>query len=116
MLMGEVRAEQLMRGLSDSVRESLSSEQESAIREVVRKGEWDRHPVDVRLAIPSPFGRYYATFVAGPERRSGARRQVDRQKHPIMTLTNVAFAAGATLFCGLVSLGVLSLLAGILAP
>ena len=89
---------------------------EFGFREAVRRGDWDRHPVDLRMVIPTPFGRYYATFVAGPERRSDARLASDRRRNPLITLSNVAFFAIATVVCGLSAIGVLSLLAGILSP
>ena len=116
MLMGEVRAEQLMRSVAPSVRESLTEEQDQAIREAVRRGDWDRHPIDLRMVLPTPFGRYYATLVAGPDRRSKARLAADRRRNPLVSLSNVAFVAVGTLVCGLCALGLLSLMAGLIAP
>ena len=115
MLMGEVRAEQLMRSIAPTVREGFSQEQESAIREAIRRGDWDNHPVDLRFAIPTPFGRYYATFIAGPERRNAARRAADRNRRPLVTMGNIVFFATATVFSGLCAIGVLSLAAGLIA-
>lgn len=115
MLMGEVRAEQLIRSITPAVREGLTQEQVSAIREAMRRGDWDSHPVDLRLAVPTPFGRYYVTLIAGPERRNPARRAADRKKRPLATMGNILFFATATVFCGFCALGLLSLAAGILA-
>jgi len=54
--------------------------------------DWDgSHPIDLRITIPFPFGRYYVTIVAGKERRSAARLQRERRKHPLVTAGNVAF-------------------------
>ncbi len=114
MLMGEVRAEQLMRSIAPTVREGLSGEQESAIRDAIKRGDWDQHPIDLRLAIPTPFGRYYATFIAGPERRSSARRAADRKRRPLVTMGNILFFTLATVFSGFCALGVLSLAAGLI--
>ena len=52
---------------------------------------WIAHPVDIRFSLPMPFGRYYLTLVAGPERRSAARREDERQYHPLTTLGNFLF-------------------------
>ncbi len=51
MLMGQVRAEGLLRA------------QEGAIRAAVRQDVWKRHPVDIRMALPTPFGRFYLALV-----------------------------------------------------
>ena len=115
MLMGEVRAEQLMRSIAPAVREGLTQEQEAAIRTAIRRGDWDMHPVDMRLTIPTPFGRYYATFIAGPERRNPTRRAADRRRRPLVTMGNIVFFASATVFAGFCAIGLLSMAAGILA-
>jgi len=52
---------------------------------------WIAHPVDIRVSVPLPFGRYYLTLVAGPERRAAPRREDDRQRHPLSTLGNFLF-------------------------
>ena len=115
MLMAEVRAEQLIRSIAPQVRDGFTQEQESAIREAFRHGDWDTHPIDLRLAIPTPFGRYYATLIAGPERRNPARRAADRKRRPLVTMGNIILFASATVFAGFCALGILSMAAGILA-
>ena len=52
---------------------------------------WIAHPVDIRVSLPLPFGRYYLTLVAGPERRTAPRRDEERDRHPIGTIGNFAF-------------------------
>lgn len=52
---------------------------------------WAGHPVDIRLSLPLPFGRYYVTLVAGPERRSATRRAEDRQHRRLASFGNVLF-------------------------
>ena len=115
MLMGEVRAEQLLRSVDPDVRDSLSQDQERAIRDAVRRGDWDRHPIDLRMAVPTPFGKVYATFVAGPERRSSARLKADRNRSPLITLSNITFFATTTVVCGLCAIGLLCLMAGVVS-
>ena len=57
------------------------------------------HPIDLRLSIPLPFGRYYITLVAGRERRGPKRRAEDRLIHPILCTGNVIvlFLVGSVL-------------------
>lgn len=52
---------------------------------------WLGHPVDIRASVPLPFGRYYLTLIAGPERRAPARVAAERPRHPMATLANFAF-------------------------
>ncbi len=90
MLMGEVRAEGLLRAIDPAVRESFSEAQEHAIRVAARQDIWKRHPVDIRMALPTPFGRFYLALVGGRERRSAARLAVERHHHPLTGAGNLA--------------------------
>lgn len=98
MLMGDVQAEQLMRSIDPAVLQSLSPAQQEAIRQAARRDAWVGHPVDLRLSLPLPFGRFYVTLVAGREQRSGLRRRSER--HPLDSLGNICFFAGATVMLG----------------
>jgi len=60
---------------------------------------WRRHPVDLRLTVPFVGCDLYFTVVAGPERRSTARRQLERRRHPVRTLGNAAFLLLALAGC-----------------
>ncbi len=60
---------------------------------------WRRHPVDLRLTMPFIGCDLYFTVVAGPERRSTARRQLERRRHPVRTLGNAAFVLLALAGC-----------------
>jgi len=72
------------------------------------------HPVNLRLSLPLPFGRYYVTLVAGKERRCAERRAEERRKHPLLTPGNVIFLLLSILvglaFLGLLELAVFSML------
>ncbi len=70
---------------------------------------WDRHPVNLRLSIPLPVGRYYVTLVAGKERRSADRLASERRKHPLLTFGNVAVFFGLGCVCGLALLALFQL-------
>ncbi len=70
---------------------------------------WGRHPVNLRLSIPLPFGRYYVALVAGKERRSGERLASERRKHPLLTLGNVAVFFVLGTVCGLAVLALFQL-------
>ncbi len=114
MLMGDVRAEQLMRAVEPEIRESLSPQQERAIREAAQRSSWDSHSLDLRLSCPTPFGRYYITLIGGCDRRSGARRDKDRSFRPLVTIGNIAFFASVTVIAGLTAVGILGLVSGLL--
>ncbi len=59
------------------------------------------HPINVRISIPLPFGRYYLTIVGGKERRSPTRREEERRKHPLVTTGNILFLGLLGLITGL---------------
>jgi hypothetical protein len=69
---------------------------------------WVAHPVDIRLSLPLPFGRYYLTLVAGPERRSTERLANDRRERPVATAANLLFFFVGAL--GINALAILDLL------
>ena len=64
---------------------------------------WGTHPINIRITIPLPFGRWFFTFIGGPERRAPERRAKEREKHPLMTFGNVVFlfAIGTILGLGI---------------
>ena len=70
---------------------------------------WGRHPVNLRLSIPLPFGRYYVTLVAGKERRGAERLTSERRKHPLLTFGNLAVFFGLGCVCGLALLALFQL-------
>jgi len=53
-----------------------------------------RTAIDLRLSVPWFGGRYFATLVAGPERRRPARRASERVVHPLGTTGNLLFVSG----------------------
>ena len=69
---------------------------------------WMAHPVDIRVSLPLPFGRYYLTLVAGPERRSAERLVAERGRRPMATMGNFLFLFASAL--GINCLAVLGLL------
>ena len=54
--------------------------------------EWrGDHRINLRATLPLPFGAWYVTLVAGPERRRKERRREERKKHPLETTNNLMF-------------------------
>ncbi len=53
--------------------------------------DWGRHPLNLRVSLPLPFGRWYVTLVAGRERRGKDRLVEEREKHPLETAPNLMF-------------------------
>jgi hypothetical protein len=95
MMLNEVRAELFLRRLPPGVRSSLSREQELALRQAAAGKAADPHPLDIRLSVPTPWGRYYFALFGGRERRSAARRASDRRLRPLATTANAQFVGGA---------------------
>ncbi len=116
MLMGEVRAEGLLRAIDPVVRDGLSAEQEAAIRDAARQDTWKEHPVDIRLNLPSPFGCLYLTLVAGRERRGTARLVVERARHPLSGLANLIAIAGIGTVVALAGAAIFLLASGARIP
>ncbi len=116
MLMGEVRAESLLRAIDPVVRDSLSAAQEAAIRDAARQDTWKEHPVDIRPSLPSPFGRLYLTLVAGRERRGVARLAVERTRHPLSGLANLIAIAGIAATVALAGVAIFLLASGARIP
>jgi hypothetical protein len=67
------------------------------------------HPINLRLSIPSPFGRFYLTLVAGRERRNPERRAEERRRHPLVTLGNMIFLFSFGMVLGLAFLAMVQL-------
>ena len=96
--------------LPDEFHASLTPDLIRAIAEAAAPRAWATHPVDIRLSIPLPFGRYYLALVAGPERRppSGARRK--SKSTASMTASNVLFVLSiVVVFYGVLGLAALLL-------
>ncbi len=100
MMLNEVRAELFLRRLPRDVRSTLTRDQEAALRTAAAGRNLEPHPVDVRISLPTPWGRYYFAVFAGRERRSAARRASDRRHRPLTTAGNVLFAGGALAVIG----------------
>lgn len=68
-------------------------------KSVKNKRDWGQHPLNLRVSLPLPFGRWYLTLVAGREKRSQERLIEEREKHPLETASNLMF---------LLSIGIIS--------
>lgn len=113
MLMGDVRAEVLMRTIDPDIRSSLTEEQEDAIRAAACHDEWQSHPIDIRLSLPLLVGRFYLTLVAGQERRHPARLAKDRIEHPLGGTGNVIALVCLAGIVALAAFGLICALRGI---
>ncbi len=88
--------------LEQEAREELSDNSSASVRKAPGGEPWGNdHPVNIRLSIPLPLGRYYVTIVAGKERRSDERLASERKKHPLMKLGNLIVMAACGTICGL---------------
>jgi hypothetical protein len=103
------RVEEQVRRLSSEIGGDDRGTPGTAQRSAPGGESWDRHPVNLRLSIPLPFGRYYVTLVAGKERRDAERLASERRKHPLLTFGNVAVFFGLGCVCGLALLALFQL-------
>ena len=69
----------------------LTVEQRAAI--AAASGDWKAgtHRVNLRLSLPLLPKRWYFTVLGGPERRTAARRRIERARNPVRTAANMAF-------------------------
>jgi hypothetical protein len=77
--------------LPDEIHSRLTPDIKDALAQVAAPRRWGDHPIDIRLSIPLPFGRYYLALVLGPERRAEERRSTEREARPVMTAANILF-------------------------
>ena len=112
MMMGEVRAEGLWRAIDPAVREGLTAGKEDAIRTTAKQDAWQAHPVDIRLALPSPVGGLFVVLVGGRERRSATRLAIERPRNPLAGGGNLAVIGALAVVLGLAGFGLYALLAG----
>ena len=72
------------------------------------------HPINVRMTVPLPFGRYYLAVVGGKERRDEARLAAERQRHPLNAGSNGVFLFVAGLLVGFAALSLAQIAAAFL--
>lgn len=74
----------------------------------------NEHPVNLRMSIPLPHGRYYVALVAGKERRSAARRAADARNRPLATWGNLGAVFVLGVISGLAALALIQLVSAYL--
>jgi hypothetical protein len=91
--------ERFFHRLTTPIVNGLTVEQRSAIADALAAESNKAPPVNIRIGVPLPFGRWYVSIFAGSERRSPARLKRDRQVYPLTTFGNFLFiAAGIAIF------------------
>ena len=109
MTQARERVEEQVRRLASDIGGDDRGAPGTARRSAPGGESWGRHPVNLRLSIPLPFGRYYVTLVAGKERRGAERLASERRKHPLLTFGNLAVFFGLGCVCGLALLALFQL-------
>jgi hypothetical protein len=100
----------LLARLPDEIHSRLTPDLREALARAVAPRLWGEHPVDIRVSIPLPFGRYYLALVLGPERRNEARRKSESGSRRVVTAANLLFIlAVVVMFYGILGLAVLLL-------
>jgi hypothetical protein len=96
--------------LPDEIHSRLTPDLKEALARATAPRAWGEHPIDIRLSIPLPFGRYYLALVLGPERRNDERRKTESASHRVMTPANLAFILGIVVaFYGILGIAALLL-------
>ncbi|MGZ0246664.1 MAG: hypothetical protein ACKVH1_12030 [Alphaproteobacteria bacterium] len=98
----------LLDRLSPHILGGLTVEQRAAI--AAASGGWKAaaHRVNLRLRLPLLPKRWYFTVLGGPERRTAARRSIERVRNPVRTAGNMAFiVVTAMTFCGVAAAALL---------
>ena len=90
----------ILNNIPENARGLFSDDHLAALNTACGKLKWNKHPVDIRLSIPTLFSRYYMVLLGGPERRDSERRAEEKQRHPLKTVGNFLFLGG------LVALGI----------
>ncbi len=83
---------------ADDTVENASNEQEEPSQPKTYARDWSRHPLNLRVSLPLPFGRWYMTLVAGKEKRCKGRLIEEREKHPLETIPNILFLLSVGIF------------------
>ena len=104
---GDPFLEDFFQKIPREVAASFSDDQLLAIRMAFGARQRGAHIVDVRMSLPLPFKRLYMVLLLGSERRTVARRQLDRSKTPLATASNILFGA---IFFGILLIAVIGLL------
>lgn len=80
--------------LPQGIRDSFTEQQAEALKKAAADLRWGLHPINIRITIPTFFGRFYMVLIAGRERRNYRRRKLERLQHPLFTPANMVFIAG----------------------
>ena len=103
---GPVAGNSFFDRLPAPIARGLTVEQRTAIADAVVTEVENSPPVNIRLGIALPFGRWYVSVLAGRERRSRERLKGDRTARPLKTFGNAIFV-----FAGMMILYVVAAIA-----
>lgn len=96
---GSTVHQRFFRRLPIQIVEGLSVAQRTAIDDALAVETQNTPPVNIRISVPLPTGRWYVTVFAGRERRSRDRLKRERTVYPLTTSGNfLFFAAGIAIF------------------
>lgn len=85
--------------MDPAVAQSFTDQQVRELERVLAASAARPVPVDIRITVPFFRRGFFIAVLAGPERRSGARRREDRASHALWTFWNLCcFAVVAILF------------------
>lgn len=78
--------------IPQDVAASFDDDQLLAIKKAFAESSSRTHSLDIRLSVPLLFKRFYFVVIAGPERRTKARRVRQQPGNKSIGVTNVVFS------------------------
>jgi hypothetical protein len=107
---GDATFNLLIDRLPADVAATLTDRQRAALWQAIKPMSWRRHPINIRLSLRLPGGRYFLTVVGGPEKRDDGRLSRERRMFPLRTVSNTLFVLGVAGAFYLIALATLFLL------
>ncbi len=86
--------EQIFAQISPKIPNTSTVDQIESIKMAFGSNNKTSHPVDLRVAVPTPELRFYLVFLAGLERRSLQRLQAEKSLHPLLNPSNIVLLIG----------------------
>lgn len=93
------------------IRDALTSEQQTAVENAVKRSLASSQPADIRLHL----GKYFVRITAGKERRNRERLKEDLKNNPIFTKKNAPLIAILWALSLLATLYIMAFIANVLA-
>jgi hypothetical protein len=103
--------DRLLAEMDPAVAQSFTDQQVRELERVLAAPAARPVPVDIRITVPFFRRGFFIAVLAGPERRSPARRRKDRAAHALWTFWNLCCFAVVSILSVPTAIGLLHILA-----